>query len=97
MLREAVTISQENVDRAMNMAHKLALQLRAAEDRIAHLQNEVQRLESRAARAEQWLETIRQEIQDKLITPMEANRPAQPVSTPDGYCGNRAKEALGHA
>jgi hypothetical protein len=79
MLREAVTISQENVDRAMNMAHKLALQLRAAEDRIAHLQNEVQRLESRAARAEQWLETIRQEIQDKLITPMEAIRPAQPA------------------
>jgi len=45
LLREAVTISQDN-----------------------------------ALRAEQCPETIRQEIQEKLITPMKANRPAQPAA-----------------
>ena len=30
MLRKAAAASQENVDRAMDMAHKLAVQLRAA-------------------------------------------------------------------
>jgi hypothetical protein len=79
MLREAASISHENVDRAMNVAHKLAIQLRAAEERIAHLQGEVERLETRAACAERWLETIKREIEDKLIAPMEANRPELPV------------------
>jgi hypothetical protein len=31
-------------------------------------------LESRATRAEQWLGTIKKEIEDTLIAPMEANR-----------------------
>jgi hypothetical protein len=79
MLQEAVNISNENVDRAMSVAHKLAIQLRAAEEQIAQLQGEMERLESRAARAERWLETIKQEIEDKLIAPMEANRPELPV------------------
>ena len=61
------------------MAHKLSIQLRAAEDRIAQLQGEVERLEGRAARAEQWLEAIKNEIEEKLIAPMEANRPSLPV------------------
>ena len=74
LLQEAANISKENVDRAMAMAHKLSLQLRAAEDRISELQAEIKRLEDRAIRAEQWLETIKKEIEDKLIGPMEAKR-----------------------
>ena len=58
----------------MALAHKLSLQLRAAEDRISELQAEIKRLEDRAIRAEQWLETIKKEIEDKLIGPMEAKR-----------------------
>ncbi|MGE5158178.1 MAG: hypothetical protein ACM3OF_08515 [Gemmatimonas sp.] len=79
MLGKAVSISSENVDLAMSLAHKLAMQLRSAEERITQLQSEVQRLEARAARAEQWLETIKHEIQDKLIAPMEADRPELPA------------------
>jgi uncharacterized protein YlxW (UPF0749 family) len=67
--------SNENVDRAMTLAHKLSIQLRAAEDRIAQLQDEVEGLQSRVTRAEWWLQTIKEEIQDKLIAPLEANRP----------------------
>jgi chromosome segregation ATPase len=61
------------------MAHKTSMELRAAEDRIAQLEAEVERLRDRATRAERWLETIKQEIEEKLIAPMEANRPELPV------------------
>src|SRR5262245_41978544 len=74
LLGEAAKISNEKTERAMTAAHRLAIQLREAEDRIAQLQGEVERLQSRAARAEQWLETIRQQIQDSLIGPMESSR-----------------------
>jgi hypothetical protein len=79
MLQEAANIAKENVERAMTMAHKLSLQLRAAEDRSSELQAEMKRLENRALRAEQWLETIKKEIEDKLIGPMESNRRESPA------------------
>jgi len=79
MLKEAANTSKENVDRAMTVAHKLSMELRAAEDRISQLEAEIERLESRATRAEQWLEVIKKEIEDKLITPMAAKRPELPV------------------
>jgi hypothetical protein len=79
LLREAANISAENVERAMSMAHKTSMELRAAEDRITQLEAEVERLRDRATRAERWLETIKQEIEDKLIAPMETNRPELPL------------------
>jgi hypothetical protein len=79
LLKEAADISKENVDRAMTVAHKLSIELRAAEDRISQLEAEIDRLEVRATRAEQWLKVIRKETEDKLIAPMEANRPELPV------------------
>ena len=74
MLHQAAHSSKENMERAMSMAHRLSLELRAAEDRIAELQAETERLQSQAARAEQWLETIKREIEGNLIVSMEANR-----------------------
>jgi ABC-type transporter Mla subunit MlaD len=86
MLREAASISTENVERAMTLAHNLSLQLRAAEDRIAQLQGlvtqlqgEVEGFRNRATRAEDWLGLIKQEIKEKLIAPMEANRREPPT------------------
>lgn len=79
LLQEAASISKENVERAMTVAHRLSLELRSAEDRIRELEGEVERLESRAMRAEQWLGTIKQEIEETLIAPMEANRSKQQV------------------
>jgi chromosome segregation ATPase len=75
LLKEAANIAKENVERAMTVAHKVSMELRAAEDRIIQLEAEIERLESRATRAEQWLEVIKKEIEDKLIARMEANRP----------------------
>jgi hypothetical protein len=78
MLREAGNVANENVDRAKAVADKLLIHLRAAEGRIVQLQGEVESLRSRALRAERWLETIKHEIQNKLIAPMEAGRPELP-------------------
>jgi uncharacterized protein YlxW (UPF0749 family) len=78
LIGEAAKISDEKTQRAMTAAHRLAIQLREAEDRIVQLQAEVEQLQSRAARAEQWLETIRQQIQDTLIGPAQS-RNQRPV------------------
>jgi hypothetical protein len=75
LLREAANISTERVERAVTMAHKTSMELRAAEDRITQLEAEVELFRDRATRAERWLETIKQEIEDKLIASMQANRP----------------------
>jgi hypothetical protein len=58
-----VNSSNENVDRAMALAHKLSMELRAAEDRTNQLQAEVELWRDRAARAEQWLRIIQKEIE----------------------------------
>jgi chromosome segregation ATPase len=79
LIKEAATISKENLERAMTVAHRLSLELRSAEDRIKELEDEVAGLESRATRAEQWLATIKQEIEETLIAPMEANRPKSEI------------------
>jgi len=79
LLQEAADIAEENIERAMTVAHRLSLELRTAEDRIRELEGEVERLESRATRAEQWLGAIKKEIEDTLIAPMEASRSKQQV------------------
>jgi hypothetical protein len=41
-IQKAAELSNENCDRAMRLAHKLSMELRAAEDRINQLEAEVQ-------------------------------------------------------
>ena len=76
-IQKAADLSNENCDRAMNLAHKLSMQLRAAEDRVNQLEAEVELLRDRAVRAERWLETIQKEIEEKLIAPRSANATEQ--------------------
>jgi hypothetical protein len=67
-IQKAAELANENCDRAMRLAHKLAMELRAAEDRINQLEAAVELFRDRAARAEGWLQTIHKEIEEKLIT-----------------------------
>jgi hypothetical protein len=71
-IRKAAAVTNENCDRAMALAHKLAMQLRAAEDRLSQLEAEVALFRDRATRAEGWLQTIHSEIEQKLIAPRSA-------------------------
>jgi hypothetical protein len=69
-IRKAAELANENCDRAMALAHQLAMQLRAAEDRITQSGAEVALFRDRAARAEGWLQTIHSQ---KLVGPRPAS------------------------
>src|SRR6516225_2797445 len=73
-IKKAADLSNENCDRAMKLAHRLSMQLRAAEDRVNQLEAEVELLRDRA---ERWLQTIQKEIEEKLIAPRSANATKQ--------------------
>ena len=68
-IQRAADLANEDCDRAMSLAHKLSMELRASEDRTHQLQAEVGLWRDRAARAEQWLRIIQKEIEEKLIAP----------------------------
>src|SRR5258706_2590203 len=70
-IRKAAELANENCDRAMALAHKLAMQLRAAEDQMTQLEAEVALFRDRATRAGR-LQTIHSEIEQKLIAPRSA-------------------------
>jgi hypothetical protein len=72
-IQKAADLSNENCDRAMKLARKLSMQLRAAEERINQLEAEIELFRDRAARAEGWLQTIQKEIEEKLIAPRSAS------------------------
>ncbi|MGH6768497.1 MAG: hypothetical protein ACRECO_05695 [Xanthobacteraceae bacterium] len=67
MLQEAVDVAKQNCERAMDIAHKLSLQLRAAEDRVAQLEGDARYYQERATRAEKWLVRIQHEIESKFL------------------------------
>jgi chromosome segregation ATPase len=85
-IQKAADLSNENCDRAMTLAHKLSMQLRAAEDRVNQLEAEVELLRDRAVRAERWLQTIQKEIEEKLIAPRSANATEQTSLPQDAKC-----------
>ena len=67
LLDQAARSAKEDCDRAFDLAHKLSLQLREAEDRAAQLQAQVDHFQDRALRAESWMVRIYKEIEDKLL------------------------------
>jgi hypothetical protein len=82
-IQKAADLSNENCDRAMQLAHKLSMQLRVAEDRINQLEAEVELFRDRAVCAERWLQTIQKEIEEKLIAPRSANATEQTLPPKD--------------
>ena len=73
LLHKAAGVAEENSRHALDMAQKLSHQLRAAEDRVAELDAEVQLYRDKADRAEQWLLKVYTEIEDRFL-PQENGR-----------------------
>ena len=73
-IRQAAGAAEANSRQALETAQRLSSQLRAAEDRIAELEAEVQQDRERAERAENWLYKISAEIEDRLISHPEGKR-----------------------
>jgi hypothetical protein len=67
LVHKAALLAEENTKHALNAAHKLSMQLRAAEDRIATLEADNRRQRERADRAEKWLHRIAMEIEDNFF------------------------------
>ena len=67
LLHKAAGVAEENSRHALDMAQKLSHQLRAAEDRVAQLEAEVQLYQDKADRAEQWLHKVYTEIEDRFL------------------------------
>ena len=74
LLQKAAGVAEENSKHALDMAQKLSHQLRAAEDRVAELEAEVQLYRDKADRAEQWLHKVYTEIEDRFLPRENARR-----------------------
>jgi hypothetical protein len=76
LLHKAAGVAEANSQHALEMAQKLSHQLRAAEDRIAELEAEVQLYQEKSDRAEQWLHKVYSEIEERFIRQPEEKRRA---------------------
>jgi len=74
LLHKAAGVAEANSHHALEMAQKLSHQLRAAEDRIAELEAEVEIYRDKADRAEQWLHKVYTEIEDRFMR-QDSGRP----------------------
>jgi exonuclease VII large subunit len=67
LLNQAAETATANTQHALDVAHKLSRQLRAAEERIADLEANLKDYKERAERAESWFNLISSEIQQKFF------------------------------
>ena len=74
LIHRAAGFADENSRRALEMAQKFSHQLRAAEDRIAELEAEVDTYREKADRAEQWLHRVYTEIEDRFLQQTDGRR-----------------------
>jgi hypothetical protein len=92
MLQQAAVAASENCQQALDVAQKLSLQLRAAEDRIKDLEADVQHYQERAARGEEWLLHIAKDIELKFLDP-NAGRSQQSPARQSGPLRRRLEAA----
>jgi hypothetical protein len=73
LLQKAAELAKDDCARAMDLAHKLSFQLRAAEERARHLEAEAAHFRNRATRAEEWLLRIHNEVEDTFFQNKDRN------------------------
>jgi hypothetical protein len=74
LLHKAAGVAEANSQHALELAQKLSQELRAAEDRIAHLETDVRYYQERTDRAEQWLHKIFTEIEERFLRQQQDQR-----------------------
>jgi hypothetical protein len=63
LVQQASNRAKADCQRAMDLAHRVSLELRAAEERARAFEEEANYFRGRAARAEEWLVRIESELQ----------------------------------
>ena len=76
LIHKAAGFAEENSRHALEMAQAFSDNLRAAEERIAELEAEVDTHQERADRAEQWLHRVYTEIQGRFLRLSDGRRGA---------------------
>src|SRR6476620_6614992 len=74
LLHKAAGAAEANSRQAVETAQQLSSQLRAAADRIAELEAEIQHYREKSERAEEWLRKISMEIEDRLVNEPDDKR-----------------------
>jgi hypothetical protein len=77
LLDTAARSAKQDCDRAFELAHKLSLQLREAEDRATALQSQVEHFQERASKAESWMLRIYKEIEERFLAERNGARQEQ--------------------
>jgi outer membrane PBP1 activator LpoA protein len=77
LLHKAASVAEENSRQALDIAQKFSHQLRAAEDRIAELQAEIDLYREKCDRAEHWLHKVYTEIEERFLRQDEGRRSMQ--------------------
>jgi hypothetical protein len=67
LVHKAAEAAKEDCARAMDLAHKLSFQLRAAEERARELEAEADHFRERAVTAEKWLVAIHNEVEQTFF------------------------------
>jgi hypothetical protein len=89
LVQRAASVAEEQAQLALAAAHKLSVQLRAAEDQIAELKNEVKHYRDRAERAEKWLHRIAMEIEDNFFADRRPRQSPSDQGGPTEYAPKR--------
>ena len=76
LLQKAAELAKEDCARAMDVAHKLSYQVRAAEERAREAEAEAAHFRDRATRAEGWMVCIREEVEQTFF--QKKDREARP-------------------
>jgi hypothetical protein len=67
LLKKAADTAKEDCARAMDLAHRLSFQLRAAEERAREAEAETAHFRDRTTRAETWMLRIRDEVEQTFF------------------------------
>jgi hypothetical protein len=67
LVQKAGDLAKADCERAMNLAHRLSSELRAAEERAREFEAEANYFRDRAAHAEEWLVRIHTEVQQTFF------------------------------
>ena len=67
LLQRAAAIAEKNSQHALGVAHKLSLELRAAEDHIKKLEADLWHYQQRSERADEWMRQISMQIENKFF------------------------------
>jgi hypothetical protein len=71
LLQKAADMAKEDSARAKDVAHRLSFRLRAAEERLREAEADAAHYRDRAARAEQWLTRIHNEVEQTFFQKKE--------------------------